>query len=92
MLANDLVAEGYSAQFVVLSDSNATDYVSRVSVPIFRDKSTNLDSWTEMAQTAAKHDTFVFAANGERTLYRRYTEGLPNWASDIRAAVTALGK
>lgn len=93
MLSTDLVAEGYPVQFVVLSDINATDFVGRTSVPIFRDPSSNRAAWSETQPNPAKHDTFVYSRTGTRTLFwDTSNEMLPQWSADIRAAVEAEGK
>jgi hypothetical protein len=91
-LSDQMTAEGYDVQFTLLSDVNATDYSSRVTVPIFRDPSGSRDAWEEMSPTSAKHDTFVFSRQGMRTLYRPASAGLTTWSADVRAAVEALGK
>lgn len=77
-------------QFVVLSDANATDYINRVSVPIFRDAAGGLPAWREMKPDAAKHDTFVFDTAGALVLsWDVGSEQFTEWAADIRAAVEA---
>jgi hypothetical protein len=80
-------------QFVVLSDQNATDYTSRVSMPIFRDPSPGRAAWIEMQAGAVKHDSFVFDKLGQRTLFwdasaRNFNE----LSADLRAAVEAIGR
>ena len=80
-------------QFVALSDQNATDYVSRISMPIFRDPSPGRSAWIEMQPGAVKHDTFVFDKSGVRTLFwdasaRNFNE----LSADLRAAVEAIGR
>ena len=78
-------------QFALLSDINAKDFIGRVDVPIFKDPSGDLVAWKQMIPTAAKHDTFVYATSGARTLYwDATTQQLANWSSDIRSAVEAL--
>ncbi len=80
-------------QFVLLSDVNATDFVGRAAVPIFRDPSANRMAWREMEAVAVKHDTFVFSTAGIRTLFwDTSARNLAEWSSDIRQAVEALGK
>lgn len=80
-------------QFVVLSDVNATDFVTRTGVPIFKDASAGRVAWTEMQRGAAKHDTFVFSRDGVRTLFWDVSEReLAKWSAEIRAEVEALGK
>lgn len=77
-------------QFVVLSDALASDYVGRVTMPIFRDDSASLEHWREMDPLAAKHDTVIYDAAGQRVLYRRAESGLATWKDDVAAAVRAL--
>jgi hypothetical protein len=92
-LSTALVAEGYPVQFVALSDQNATDFVGRTSVPIFRDPSGTRVAWSEMQNGAVKHDTFVFARDGVRVLFWDTSEqNLGMWDANIRAAVVAQGK
>ncbi len=77
----------------MLSDQNATDFVGRTGVPIFRDPSPGRVAWAEMQSGAVKHDTFVFARDGARVLFwDTSSETLGNWAADLRAAVVAQGK
>jgi hypothetical protein len=88
-----MATEGYDVQFVVLSDVNATDFTTSVSVPIFRDPSGLRAAWTEMEPGAVKHDTFVFGRDGARTLFwDASANSLSAWAADIRAAVEVLGR
>ena len=78
-------------QFALLSDINASDFIDRVAVPIFKDPSGDLVAWKQMIPAAAKHDTFVYAPSGMRTLYWDATsEQLADWSGDIRIAVEAL--
>jgi hypothetical protein len=87
------VAEGYPVQFVVLSDQNATDFTTRTSVPLFLDPSPRLDAWDETQPNASKHDTFVYARDGRRTLFwERSERDIGQWAAEIRAAVEAEGR
>lgn len=75
----------------MLSDVNATDFVNRVSVPIFRDPVGGRPAWREMTPSPAKHDTFVFDATGTRTLFwDTSSEDFAQWSANIRAAVEAL--
>ena len=93
MLSEALIAEGYPVQFVVLSDQNASDYVARTSVPIFREPTAGRPSWGVMEPGAVKHDTFVYARTGERTLFwDASARNLGQWGADIRAAVEAEGQ
>lgn len=92
MLSDALVGEGYAVQFVVLSDVNATDFVGRTDVPIFRDPAPGRPTWGQMEPGAVKHDTFVFSKAGVRTLFwDTSSRNLASWSADIRAAVEALG-
>jgi hypothetical protein len=77
-------------QFVVVSDSNASDFASRVTMPLFRDLSPSRSAWTAFDAAAVKHDTIVFDAQGQRVLYRRSSSGLSNWRTDIAATVRTL--
>lgn len=87
------MTEGYPVQFVVLSDQNATDFVTRTSVPIFQDDGSGRPAWQAMEAGAQKHDTFVFSRAGVRTLYWDASEQtLSNFSTDIRTAVEAEGK
>lgn len=92
-MSDALVAEGYPVQFVLLSDQNASDFVSHVSMPIFRDPSPGRAAWLEMQATAVKHDTFVFDKTGVRTLFwDASTRNFSMLSADLRAAVEAIGK
>jgi hypothetical protein len=78
---------------VLLSDVNASDFIGRAAVPIFRDPSPGLTAWFEMQAGAAKHDTFVFSTAGIRTLFwDASARDLSRWSDEIRAAVEALGR
>jgi len=80
-------------QFVVLSDTNASDYVGRVDVPIFRDASSGRPAWRMMDPGAVKHDSFVFSKAGVRTLFwDARVRDTGKWMTEIRAEVVALGK
>lgn len=80
-------------QLTVLSDVNATDFVNRVTVPIFRDPSAGRQAWRELDSGAVKHDTFVFAPTGERTLFwDTSARDFAKWSAEIRAAVEAIGR
>jgi hypothetical protein len=88
-----MVGEGYRVQFVLLSDQNASDFIGRASVPLFRDPVGGRPSWNQMEPGAVKHDTFVYARDGARVLFwDTSSENLAAWATDIRAAVEAQGK
>lgn len=87
---SDELASAGDVQFVVLSDVNATDFSTRLSVPIFLDPVGGRPAWLEMQAGAVKHDTFVFDAAGVRTLFwDTSSEDLGAWTVDIRAAVEA---
>ena len=76
---------------MVVSDSNANDFVSRVTMPIFRDPSANRAAWLALDPAAIKHDTFVFDAQGRRVLTLKLNGSLSStWRSDVAAAVRAL--
>ncbi len=80
-------------QFVTLSDANASDFESRVSMPIFRDPTPGRAAWIEMQAGAVKHDTFVFNKSGVRTLF--WDASARNFnalSADLRAAVEAIGR
>lgn len=86
----ELKAEGRGVQFVVLSDSNATDFVGRLSAPILRDPTAQKAAWKALDPGAVKHDTVLFDAQGQVVLYRRAASGLTSWRADIAAAVRSL--
>lgn len=91
-LADELATEGYSVQFVVVSNQNASDFVERTTVPIFRDPEPGRPAWDEMEPSARKHDTFVYSRSGDRVLFWDTSENsLGDWSADIRAAVEAQG-
>lgn len=93
MLSDALVAEGYPVQFTLLSDVNASDFIPLASVPIFRDPTPGRAAWSEMAPGVVKHDTFVFSAAGQRTLFWDVrARDFSQWSADIRQAVEALGR
>lgn len=80
-------------QFALLSDVNASDFITLAAVPIFRDPSAGRDAWDQMEPGAVKHDTFVFSAAGLRTLFwDTSARSLAQWSADIRQAVEALGR
>lgn len=80
-------------QFVVLADINADDFISRVSVPIFREPTAGRPAWLEMESIARKHDTFVYGPDGLRTLFwDASAHDLQKWSTEIRAAVEAIGR
>lgn len=91
-LQDDFAAEGLDVQIVILGDPNAEQFVSKVSLPIFKDG--DKSAWNEMRPSASKHDTFVFAPNGERTYFwpGSYQGDATRWRSDIGAAVRQVAK
>ena len=92
-LAGELAQEGHSVEFVVLSNENASDFVSRTQLRIFEDPDAGRPSWNEMEPNARKHDTFVYTSSGERALFwDASANNLGNWSADIRAAVEAQGQ
>lgn len=92
-LAAELTSEGYPVEFVVLSDSNASDFVERTTHVVFRDPAAGQPAWQAMEPGTVKHDTFVFSRTGERTLHWDASDNsLGAWSADIRAGVEAQGK
>jgi hypothetical protein len=89
-LDDELKAEGYDAQVLVLADGYGAELTSKVSLPIFNDP--DKSAWKEMRPNAYKHDTYVFAPNGERTWFKAGTyQGEPaSWKSETGAAVRAV--
>jgi hypothetical protein len=80
-------------QFIVLSDSNATDFNTRVTFPIFKDAGAGRPAWNMMQAGSVKHDTFVYTKAGVRTLLWKASEhSFTTLNADIRAAVVAIGK
>ncbi len=87
-----LTNDGYPVELVILSDTNATDFVGLARVPIFRDPSPGRLAWSMMIAGAVKHDTFVYSKTGERVyLWDASAQDLSKWSADIRAAVVAQG-
>ncbi len=77
----------------MLSDQNATDFASLVSMPIFRDPSPGRAAWNELQPSAVKHQTFVFNKLGVRTLFWNPAQRpFDQLSADIRGAVEAIGK
>ena len=91
-LQDELAAEQLDAQIVVLGDGNASQFASRVSLPIFRDH--DGAAWDAMRSNAKKHDTFVFGPDGKRTYFwlGSYTGDPARWRVEIGAAVRAVAK
>ncbi|HVJ92803.1 MAG TPA: AhpC-related (seleno)protein [Labilithrix sp.] len=89
-LNDELSAEGYDAQVVVLADGYGSEFASRVTLPIFNDP--DKSAWREMRPNAYKHDTYVFAPSGERTWFKAGTyRGEPgSWKAETGAAVRAV--
>jgi hypothetical protein len=85
-----LVGEGHTVELVLLSDANASDYVSRTTLPIFEEDRSGRPAWGEMDSSAVKHDTFVYSATGERLLFwDASSNSLGDWSADIRSVVEA---
>ena len=92
-LAAELVAEGYPVEFVVVSDSNASDFVDRTTHVVFREPAAGQPAWQALEPGTVKHDTFVYSRTGERTLlWDASDHSLGTWAADIRLAVESHGK
>ncbi len=92
-LSNELVAEGYPVEFVVLSNANASDFISLTHRPIFKDGQAGQPAWQEMEPGAVKHDTFIYSKTGERLMFwDASSNSLGTWSADIRAAVVAQGQ
>ena len=91
-LQTTLRAERRDVEIVVLSDANASDFVSRTGLRIFRDAQPGRPAWVEMRPMPSKHDTFVFAPNGERTYFWQgsYTGDATRWTADVGQAVRAV--
>jgi hypothetical protein len=91
-LQEELAAEKLDVQIVILGDPNAEQFASRVSLPIFKDR--DKSAWYEMRTGASKHDTFVFAPNGERTYFwlGSYQGDATRWRADIGKAVRDVAK
>jgi len=89
-LQNELTQEGYDVVSVILGDPNASEFVSRVSFPIFRD--TDGSAWREMRPNAVKHDTYVFGPDGKRAFFfEGSTQGDPaNWKKRVGDAVRTV--
>ena len=75
---------------LVLADGYGSEFTSKVSLPIFNDP--DKSAWKEMRPNAYKHDTYVFAPNGERTWFKAGTyQGEPaTWKTETGAAVRAV--
>jgi Fe-S cluster biogenesis protein NfuA len=91
-LDDELKAEGLDAQIVILADGYGEELASRVAIPIFDDA--DKSAWKEMRPNAYKHDTYVFAPNGERTYFKAGTyQGEPaTWKTEIGAAVRQVAQ
>ncbi|MBX3185399.1 MAG: redoxin family protein [Labilithrix sp.] len=91
-LQDELDAEKLDVQIVVLGDAAASEFASRVSLPIFRDADGR--AWEEMRKGASKHDTFVFGPNGLRTHFLHGTyQGEPaRWRTEIGAEVRKVAR
>jgi len=92
-LAAELASEGYPVEFVVLADSNASDFLSVTPHVIFREPAAGQPAWQALELGTVKNDTFVYGRTGDRTLFwDASSNSLGTWADDIRAAVEAQGK
>jgi Fe-S cluster biogenesis protein NfuA len=89
-LDDELKAEGFDAQIVVLADGYGGEFASRIALPIFQDA--DKSAWKEMRPNAYKHDTYVFAPSGERTYFKAGTyQGEPaSWKAETGAAIRAV--
>ena len=75
----------------MVSDFNAQDFVSRVTMPIFEDTSPNRAAWLELDATAQKHDTFIFDAQGQRVATLKLGGDLSvTWRDDVAREVRKL--
>jgi len=85
-----LNAEGLDAQVVILGDANASQFASRVALPIFRDGDGS--AWRLMRETPSKHDTFVYGPDGKRTFFwpGSYQGDAARWRVDVGAAVRSV--
>ncbi len=92
----ELKNEGRSVQFVAVSDSNASWFLSSppspaLTMPLFRDPSPSRTAWRELDPNAVKHDTVVFDANGQRVLTWKVSQNsLSQWRTAIGSAVRQL--
>jgi hypothetical protein len=95
-LWTELKNEGRPVQFVAVSDSNASWFLTSPPSPaltmsLFRDPSAGRTAWRAFDATAVKHDTFVFDANGQRVLTWKVSQNsLSQWRTAIGAAVRQL--
>ena len=89
-LDDELKAEGYDAQVLVLADGYGSQLTTKVSLPIFNDP--DKSAWKQMRPNAYKHDTYVFAPSGERTWFKAGTyQGEPaSWKAETGAALRAV--
>ena len=93
---SELKNEGLSVQFVALSDSNASWFLTSpptpaLTMPLFRDGSAVRTAWRELDPTAPKHDTVVFDAAGQRVLtWKASQRSVSMWRTDIGAAIRSL--
>jgi len=95
-LWSELKSEGRTVQFVALSDSNASWFLTSppspaLTMPLFRDPSPARTAWSQLEAGAVKHDTFVFDAAGQKVLsWKASARSVSQWRSDLGAAVRAL--
>lgn len=92
LVGPDLDAEGLDVQIVILGDSAASEFASKVALPIFKDSGGQ--AWEEMRKGAKKHDTFVFGPNGERTYFwlGSYTGDPARWTAEVGAEIRKVAK
>ncbi len=91
----ELKAEGRSVQFVALSDSNASWFLSSpptpaLTMPLLRDPSPAREAWRALDGSAVKHDTFVFDADGQKVLSWKSSRGVSQWRAEIGEAIRRL--
>lgn len=91
-LDDELKAEGFDAQVLVLADANGSEFTSKIALPVFNDP--DKSAWREMRPNASKHDTYVFAPSGERTWFKAGTyQGEPAaWKAETGDAVRAVAR
>jgi hypothetical protein len=91
-LQDQLTTEKLDVQIVVLGDLNATQFASKVSLPIFEDHDGN--AWEAMRPNASKHDTFVFGPDGKRSYFwlGSYQGDATRWRAEVGAAVRDVAK
>lgn len=88
-LQTTLRGEKRDVEFVVLADAAAEQYVGKIGLRIFKDAEAGRPAWQAMRTGAYKHDTFVFAPNGQRSYFWEgsYTGDAPRWTQQVGEAV-----